>query len=81
MAKRLAVVAGAGFDLRRHDDPDALFLTDRADERLDLQAGLKFAVLDQLFLQPRATYTRNWSNIPLFDFERWTVSIGARFEF
>jgi len=81
VAKRIAVVAGAGFDLRRHDDPDALFLTDRADERLDLQAGLKFAVLDQLFLQPRATYTRNWSNIPLFDFERWTVSIGARFEF
>lgn len=81
VAKRLAVVAGAGFDLRRHDDPDALFLTSREDERLDLQAGLKFAVLDQLFLQPRVTYTRNWSNIPLFDFERFTVSMGARFEF
>ena len=81
VAMRGAVVAGAGFDIRRHDARDALFLTDRSDERLDLQGGLKFAVLDQLFLQPRATYTRNWSNIALFDFERWTVSIGARFEF
>lgn len=81
LAKRVAVVAGAGFDVRRHDDPDALFLTSREDERLDLQAGLKFAVLDTLFLQPRATYTRNWSNIALFDFDRWTVSVGARFEF
>lgn len=81
VVQRLAFVAGAGFDLRRHDAPDPLFLTDREDERLDLQAGLKFAVLDQLFLQPRATYTRNWSNIALFDFDRWTVSIGARFEF
>ncbi|MEM7689873.1 MAG: tetratricopeptide repeat protein [Pseudomonadota bacterium] len=81
VAKRLAVVAGAAFDVRRHDDPDALFLTEREDERLDLQAGLKFAVLDQLFIQPRATYTRNWSNIALFDFDRWTVSVGARFEF
>ena len=81
VAKRLAFVAGAAFDLRRHDDPDALFLTKREDERLDLQAGLKFAVLDKLFLQPRATYTRNWSNIALFDFDRWTVSVGARFEF
>ncbi|MDY7097267.1 MAG: tetratricopeptide repeat protein [Pseudomonadota bacterium] len=81
VAKRLAVVAGAAFDLRRYDAPDALFLTEREDERIDVQGGLKFAVLDNLFLQPRATYSRNWSNIALFDFERWTVSVGARFEF
>ncbi len=81
VAKRLAIVAGAAFDIRRHDADDPLFLTDRADERLDLQTGLKFAVLDKLFLQPRASYTCNWSNIPLFDFDRWTVSIGARLEF
>ena len=81
VAKRVAIVAGAAFDLRRHDAPDALFLTDRKDERLDLQAGLKIAILDKLFLQPRATYTRNWSNIALFDFDRWTASIGVRFEF
>lgn len=81
VAKRVAVVAGAAFDIRRYDAPDALFLTEREDERLDLQGGLKFAVLDTLFLQPRATYSRNWSNIALFDFERWTLSVGARFEF
>jgi hypothetical protein len=81
VAKRLAVVAGAGFDIRRYDADDPLFLTEREDERLDLQAGLKFAITDNLFLQPRATYTRNWSNIALFDFERWTASIGARLEF
>jgi tetratricopeptide (TPR) repeat protein len=78
---RVAVVAGAAFDLRRYDQADPLFLTERADERLDLQAGLKIAVLDHLFLQPRASYTRNWSNIALYDYERWTVSVGARLEF
>lgn len=81
LAKRLAMVAGAGFDLRRHDAPDPLFLAKRKDERVDLQAGLKVAVTDRLFLQPTATWSRNWSNIALFDFERWTVSVGARFEF
>jgi tetratricopeptide (TPR) repeat protein len=81
VAERVAVVGGAAFDLRRYDQPDPLFLTERSDERLDLRAGLKVAVLDDLFLQPTASYTRNWSNIALFDFERWTVSIGARFEF
>lgn len=81
VAKRIAAVGGIGFDLRRHGTDDPLFLTGRKDERLDLTAGLKVAVLDRLFLQPIATYSRNWSNIALFDFERWTVSVGARFEF
>jgi hypothetical protein len=81
LAKRVAVVGGIAFDLRRHDTPDPLFLTERKDERLDLQAGFKVALADRLFLQPTATYSRNWSNIALFDFERWTVSVGARFEF
>lgn len=81
LAKRLAMVAGAGFDLRRHDAADPLFLAKRKDERVDLQAGLKLALTDRLFLQPTATWSRNWSNIALFDFERWTVSVGARFEF
>lgn len=81
LAKRVAVVAGAGFDLRRHDAADPLFLVKRKDERIDLQTGLKIAVTDRLFLQPSATFSRNWSNIALFDFERWTVALGTRFEF
>ncbi|NCP15035.1 MAG: tetratricopeptide repeat protein [Sphingomonadales bacterium] len=81
LARTIAVVGGIGFDLRRHDAPDPLFLVKREDERLDLTAGLKVAITDRLFLQPTATYSRNWSNIALFDFERWTASVGARFEF
>ena len=78
---RVAAVLGAAFDLRRYDAPDVLFLTERKDERLDLTAGLKVALIDNLFFQPRATWTRNWSNIPLYDYDRWTVSAGVRFEF
>lgn len=81
VAPRIAVVGAVAFDLRRHDAADPLFLTKREDERLDLRAGLKVAVIDRLFLQPSASYTRNWSNIALFDYDRWTVSVGARFEF
>ena len=77
----IALVGGASFDLRRYDQNDALFLTKRNDERLDASLGVKVAALPNLFVQPRATYSRNWSNIPLYDFERWTVSAGLRFEF
>lgn len=81
LGERIALVGGAAFDLRRYDAPDALFLVERSDERLDTQAGLKFAITDNLFFTPRATYTRNWSNIALYDYDRWTVSGGLRFEF
>ena len=81
VSQRVAIVAGAAFDLRRYDAPDALFLVERADERLDLQGGLKVRLTGNFFFQPRATYTRNWSNIALYDYDRWTVSGGLRLEF
>lgn len=81
VAAKVAVVAGAAFDLRRYDQSDLLFLVKRHDERVDLTAGLKVALTDRLFFQPRATWTRNWSNIALYDYERWTVSAGLRLEF
>ncbi len=81
LSQRIAAVAGVAFDLRRYDAPDALFLVERADERLDLQGGLKVQITGNLFFQPRATYTRNWSNIALYDYDRWTASAGLRLEF
>ncbi|GAA5060491.1 hypothetical protein GCM10023208_28940 [Erythrobacter westpacificensis] len=81
VGERIALVAGGAFDLRRYDAPDPLFLTERSDERLDLQGGIKLALTGSIFLQPRVTYTRNWSNIAIYDYERWTASVGLRFEF
>ena len=81
VAPKIALVGGAAFDLRRYDADDPLFLTARKDERFDARLGIKLALTDSLFLQPRASYSRNWSNIPLYDHERWTVSAAIRFEF
>ena len=81
LAERVAVIGGVAFDIRRYDAPDPLFLVDRSDERLDAQLGVKFALTDNLFLAPRVTWTRNWSNIALYDYDRWTASAGIRFEF
>lgn len=81
LGPRVALVAGAGFDLRRYDAADPLFLTRRRDQRLDLSAGVKLALLPRLYLQPRVTYARNWSNIALYDHDRWTASAALRFEF
>ena len=81
VAERVALVAGAGFDLRRYDAPDILFMVEREDERLDATVGVKVALTDNLVLQPQATFARNWSNIALYDYERWSTSATLRFEF
>ena len=81
LGNRIAAVAGLSFDLRRYDAPDALFLVERKDERVDATAGLKVAITENLFFSPRVSWTRHWSNIPLFDHDRWTASAGLRLEF
>ena len=60
---------------------DVLFMTEREDERVDASLGLKIAITDNLLIQPKATLTRNWSNIALYDYERWSASAALRYEF
>ena len=81
LTKKLAFVGGIGFDLRGYDERDVLFLVKRHDTRIDASAGLKLLVSQHISLRPRATYTRNFSNIAIYDFERFTASLGLRFEF
>lgn len=81
LTERLALQGGVAFDLRRYDAADALFLVERRDERIDAQLGFKLLLAGNLYFQPRATYTRNWSNIALYDYDRFTLSAGVRLEF
>ena len=78
---RIAVVGGVGGQLRRYDANDPLFLTPREDEQLDANLGLKVRITDAVYARPRVTYTRNWSNIALYDYDRLTASFGVRIEF
>ena len=81
LAAKLSFVGGAGVDIRRYDAPDALFLVDRHDERIDVSAGLKLLLANRLTVRPRVTYSRNFSNIAIYDYQRVTGSLGARYEF
>ncbi|WP_235536295.1 MULTISPECIES: surface lipoprotein assembly modifier [unclassified Sphingomonas] len=81
IAPGLNVVGGISGELRRYDDADPLFLKKRKDEQIDASIGLKYLLTRSVYLRPRVTYTRNFSNIALYDFKRWTASLGVRFEF
>lgn len=79
---RVSLVGGITGQIRPYDAPDPLFLDERRDEQLDLSLGVKVRVLDdKTFLRPQVTYTRNWSNFAINDYDRAVVSVGLRREF
>lgn len=80
LAPKLNLIGGVSGEIRRYDDPDPLFLKKRKDEQVDVSLGLKYLVADNVYLRPRVTYTRNFSNIALYDYDRWTASLGVRVE-
>ena len=81
VSARVSVQGGASVEYRDHDGADPLFLTGREDVRLDLSLGLRVLLAEHVSVRPRVTYTRNESNLALYDYGRWTAGIGLRFEF
>lgn len=81
LSQRLALLAGASIEHRNYDANDPLFLKSRKDTQLDGSLGLRYALKKGLSVRPRVTYTRNFSNIALNDYDRVTASLGVRFEF
>ena len=81
VAQRVAITATAAFEKREYGAADPLFLRVRDDDQVDLSAGLRIRVGTNLMVRPQVTYTRNQSNIALYDYDRTTVAITVRAEF
>ncbi len=76
-----AVVGSLAVEHRRYDADDTLFLKKRHDSQIDASFGLRVMIVPHLYLRPTASYTRNISNIELFDYSRFVASAGLRVEF
>ncbi|MEH6790932.1 surface lipoprotein assembly modifier [Parasphingorhabdus sp.] len=81
LGDKAAVIAGASVEHRNYDSRDPLFLKGRKDTQYDASLGLRYRFTDKISVRPRVTYTRNDSNIGLYDYDRWTASVGARLSF
>jgi tetratricopeptide (TPR) repeat protein len=77
----IAILAGASIERRDYVGQDPLFLRGRLDTQVDVTFGLRIALGRGFSLRPRATYTRNFSGMDLYDYARITASAGVRFEF
>jgi hypothetical protein len=81
LGEKASIIAGASVEHRNYDSRDPLFLRDRKDTQYDASLGLRYRFTDAISVRPRVTYTRNDSNIGLYDYDRWTASVGARLSF
>lgn len=81
LTERLAITGGIGVEHRGYDDADPLFLQARRDTQFDASLGLRAIIAKGLSVRPRVTYTRNESNLALYDYDRVTASISIRKEF
>ncbi len=81
VGKDLALLVGASAEHRGYHGTEPLFLKKRDDTQVDASLSLRIKLTDAIALRPRVTYTRNFSNIGLYDYSRVTGSAGIRFEF
>lgn len=81
LGDKAAIIAGASIEHRDYDSRDPLFLKGRKDTQMDASLGLRYRFTDAISVRPRVTYTRNDSNIGLYDYDRWTASFGVRLSF
>ena len=77
----VAVVVGASLEYRDYDKTDPLFLAGRRDTQADASLGLRIALAKGFSVRPRVAYTRNFSNLDVYDYRRVTAAVGVRAEF
>lgn len=81
LSERFLLTASAAIESREYEAADPLFLTMRDDSQFDASLGLKIPLGERLMARPQVTYTRNESNIALYDYERVTAAVTLRTEF
>lgn len=71
----------ASYEDRRYGGPDPLFLVDRHDKELQARVGATYSMNRHWAFTPAIAYTNNNSNIVIYDYDRWIVSVTARYDF
>ncbi len=81
LSTRLALTSTLNAEHRNYDAADPLFLRGRVDTQIDASIGLRFVLKRGISARPRVSYTRNFSNLALYDYQRATASVSLRAEF
>lgn len=75
---RLSIALGGGYEERRYEAPDPVFLDTRRDRQLDLSAGLVWELTPALSVIPGVQWIESRSNIEVFTFRRTLYTVTLR---
>jgi tetratricopeptide (TPR) repeat protein len=78
LGERAEVFAYASAASGRYDQPNPNFLVERRDLQYDAGIGVNWRVAPGWSLRPQLSYTRNDSNIELYGYNRYDLSITLR---
>jgi len=81
LRENIALFAGAGAQAGNYNKENYLFLRKRKDRLYDLNLGVNWR-WDKLWtLRPQLSYTKNFSNISIYSYDRMDVSLNVRRDF
>lgn len=80
-APRWAVSAGATFQLSDYDAQDPLFTTTRRDKYYAADVTASYAFTRNFSVRGELLFSRNESNIALYEYKREVAAVKARYEF
>lgn len=81
MTPQQFIFAKVGYERRRYDQADPLFMVERTDRQTDIQVGYTYAFTKAFSVTPQIGNVHNRSNIELNDYRRTVYEVVARYEF
>jgi len=81
VARGTLLFGAASVERRYYGGPDPLFLLTRMDTQTDFRLGANYRLAESWMVTPLAAYTRNASNISIYEYDRWIVQVSVRREF
>ena len=78
---KLVAFAAASYEYRDYDKQDPSFLKTRSDDQYDFNIGLRYLPGNNFTIKPQLSYVDNRSNIDLFEFDRFILSLNIRKDF
>lgn len=72
---------GASYEHREYGGPDTNFLAVRTDKQFNANLGVNYSPYKNWTITPQLSFTRNSSNIVIYDYERTIVSVTLRRDF
>lgn len=76
-----AAFGAASLERRYYGGADPLFLLTRGDTQTDFRLGVNYRPATGWVITPFAAYTRNGSNISIYEYDRWIAQVSVRREF